>query len=306
MHHVLLAVDGSEASEQAARMLARLPHPNRLHVTIVRIVELPALPHPFRSADLVDKVYRQEKFVAAQALARISALFEGAHVHVNNMIERGPVGERIVQIAEEVGADLIVVGSTGRSQIRRMLLGSVSDHVATHARCSVLVVRPSQDGDAGTPLQVCLAYEGESQGALEEIVDIPWRSRARFHVLSVVPYSDGLFGAPREHAEVVQRYQDNLDGARLLLAPVAPGVKMHLAESEHIGEAVVQFAETQKIDLLVVGETCREKENLTRFLLGSTSRYVLRHAPCSVWIGRQPVYEPAEEMLAKTQGSVAR
>lgn len=304
MHHVLLAVDGSEASEQAARMLARLPHPNRLHVTIARIVELPALPHPFRSADLVDKVYRQEKFAAAETLARISALFDGDCVHVNNVIDRGPVGERIVQIAEDVGADLIVVGSTGRSQIGRMLLGSVSDHVATHARCSVLVVRPSRDSNADTPLQICLAYEGESQGVLKEISEIPWRSQARFHVLSVVPYSDGLFGAPREHAEVVQRYQADLDEARLLLAPVAPGVKMHLAESEHLGEAIVQFAETHKIDVLVVGETCRE--DLTRFLLGSTSRYVLRHAPCSVWIGRQPVYEPAEEVLAKTQGSIAR
>ncbi len=304
MHHVLLAVDGSEASEQAACLLARIPHPHRFDVTIARIVELPVLPNPLRSAELVDKVYRQEKFAAAQALTRISAMFEGAQVHVNNIIDRGPVGERLVQISEEIGADLVVVGATGRSQISRILLGSVSDYVATHARCSVLVVRPAGWCVPDKPLQVCLAYEGRSQRALQEISEVSWRGGARFHVLSVVPFSDSLFGAPRDHAEVVQSYKAGLEKARLQLAPMAPAVKLHLAESEHIGESIVQFAEREDVDLMVVGETARE--DFTRLLLGSTARYVLRHAPCSVWISRQGEPEPVRESSAQTQANQAQ
>lgn len=304
MHHVLLAVDGSEASRQAARLLARLPYPSRCEVTVARIIEVPKFPHSFRSAEVIDKHYRQEKYAAAETLAEVSAMFEGTRVRIDNIIERGPVGERLAQIAEQIGADLIVLGATGRSQISRILLGSVSDHVATHARCSVLVVRPERDVERDRPLQICMAYQKNSPLALREIVNIPWCSSTRLHVLSVLPYSEGMFAVPRDRAAVARQYEADLDDARLQLAAVAPSVKLHLAENEHVGEEIVRFVEQRDIDVLVVGET--QRENLPRFLLGSTSRYVLRHAPCSVWIGRPALCETSPEIAPVTQQSLAR
>jgi len=54
---------------------------------------------------------------------------------------RGPVGRRVVETANEMDADLIVVGSHGHGRLEELLLGSVSDAVARQARCSVLIVR---------------------------------------------------------------------------------------------------------------------------------------------------------------------
>jgi nucleotide-binding universal stress UspA family protein len=56
--------------------------------------------------------------------------------------------EAIVHLAEEIGADLIVIGSRGRGGLRRALMGSVSDSVVRHAHCPVLVVRPQNGADA--------------------------------------------------------------------------------------------------------------------------------------------------------------
>ncbi|QEG39661.1 universal stress protein [Roseimaritima ulvae] len=304
MHHVLLAVDGSKASLQAAWLLARLPYPSRYELTVARIIEVPPLPNPLRSAEVIDRHYRQEKYAAAETLAEVSAMFDGARVRIDNIIDRGPVGERLVQIGEQIGADLIVVGATGRSQISRILLGSVSDHVATHARCSVLVVRPRAIGERDQPLEICMAYQKDSPLALREIADIRWWSSTRLHVLSVLPFSEGMFAAPRDRAEVVGQYEADLDDARLQLAAVAPAIKMHLAENEHVGEEIVRFAEQRDIDVLVVGET--QRDNLPRFLLGSTSRYVLRHAPCSVWIGRPALCKTNPEVSPAIQQSLAR
>ena len=58
----------------------------------------------------------------------------------------GHPGSEILHIAEEIGADLVVVGSRGFDLLRRALLGSVSESVVRHAHCSVLVVR-GQDRD---------------------------------------------------------------------------------------------------------------------------------------------------------------
>jgi len=55
--------------------------------------------------------------------------------------------------------------------------------------------------------------------------------------------------------------------------------------SDHIGDSIVNVAEETNANLIVVGDTGHSL--LSRFLLGSTSKYVLRHAPCSVWISRR-------------------
>jgi len=56
----------------------------------------------------------------------------------------GEPGEAIVEAAEAESADLIVVGTHGRGAVGRLFLGSVSDHVVRHARCPVMVVRPTR------------------------------------------------------------------------------------------------------------------------------------------------------------------
>ena len=65
----------------------------------------------------------------------------------------------------------------------------------------------------------------------------------------------------------------------------APNVHAHLIESDHVGEGLIEFVEENECDLLVVGETPHSV--LGRVILGSVSRFVLRHAPCSVWITRR-------------------
>jgi nucleotide-binding universal stress UspA family protein len=59
-------------------------------------------------------------------------------------LRMGAVALEIVALAEELGADLIVMGSRGLGGVRRALMGSVSDSVVRHAHCPVLVVRPEK------------------------------------------------------------------------------------------------------------------------------------------------------------------
>jgi len=65
------------------------------------------------------------------------------------MVTVGPAGPEICRLAEEVGAVAIVMGTRGRSGIKRALLGSVSDHVVRHAPCPVVLTGPEADGGEG-------------------------------------------------------------------------------------------------------------------------------------------------------------
>jgi nucleotide-binding universal stress UspA family protein len=85
----------------------------------------------------VDQVRSSREGAAQELVSRGRA----AGVRVNFLIWDGDPGESIVDAARSEQVDLVVVGSHGRGQVGRFLIGSVSDHVVRHAHCPVLVVR---------------------------------------------------------------------------------------------------------------------------------------------------------------------
>ncbi|MEP6705648.1 MAG: universal stress protein, partial [Acidobacteriota bacterium] len=72
---------------------------------------------------------------------RVSTLFPGKNVVILSEVLFGSPDSRIVEIAEAMHSDIIVLGSHGYSRWERLLVGSVSDSVVHHAPCSVLIVR---------------------------------------------------------------------------------------------------------------------------------------------------------------------
>lgn len=288
MHNVLLAIDGSTPSLEAAKLLAHLPHPDSLNLTVLSVVQRPFIHSSYATGELLEKAFERDKTFADQTYEKVVEMFDGANATLNHQVSEGPPGESVVETAGKCKSDLVVVGAKGHSQITRLLLGSVSDHVATHAPCSALVVRPTGLHETVRPIRVCLAFEssGSALAALEEIAEVPWRTGTDFHLLTVETYLSDFIGEriADDGLEIASHYQEGLVLAKERIADVAPNAKTHLVKGDHVGESIVSFAEDHKIDLLIVGETQRSAVN--RFLLGSTSRYVLRHAPCSVWITR--------------------
>jgi nucleotide-binding universal stress UspA family protein len=145
---VLLAVDGSPCSEAALDEVACRPWPTGTQVKIVTAYELPPLaPMPYAWA--VPAEYFDELEQAAQtsaqavldaAAARLAASLNQS-VQVTKEILPGSPRSAITEEADRWQADLIVLGSHGYGAWHRFLLGSVSQAVVSHAKCSVEVVR---------------------------------------------------------------------------------------------------------------------------------------------------------------------
>ncbi|MEZ5429060.1 MAG: universal stress protein [Pyrinomonadaceae bacterium] len=150
---ILIATDGSEYSRTAIEQSARVFGSNdQIEIKIISVYEdvFPIAGEPFAlSADYYREMEKEskadaEKF-AAEAKKLIRDNFNGMEPETE--VRQGPPGRKIVEAAQEWGADLIVVGSHGRGFWGRMMVGSTSDAVMHHAPCSVLVVR-RQDGDS--------------------------------------------------------------------------------------------------------------------------------------------------------------
>src|SRR5918995_115476 len=139
---ILLATDGSEEAQLASTTAADLAEKTAAELHFppggpgYPLYWWPEPPSEFE--DVLRENRRRAKEVLEQQAKRIEE--SGVTVKKTHLLE-GRADEEIVELAEEIGAGLIVMGSRGHGGLRRTLLGSVSEAVVRHAHCPVIVVR---------------------------------------------------------------------------------------------------------------------------------------------------------------------
>jgi len=287
---VLLASDGSSCSEEAAWLLSRLPHREKVELTLLTVLSPPVAAFYSPTKDFMDEMVQEDRVFAEKRQTTIAEMFDGANIDLECRVMEGNAQETIVDQATQLGSDLVVVGAKGHSQIDRILLGSTSDFVATHAPCSVLVVRPTGlREDHRRDLKVAVAFDDSpaANAALDDLLNFQWGSNTEISVVAVAGYSPVFNPDFGINTETLQQEAKNAVGAaaQRLLENV-DRVDEHVIAHDHIAEGLVRFAEDTASDILMIGDTGRSR--LARVILGSVSRYVLRHAACGVWISRHP------------------
>ncbi|MEI8030943.1 MAG: universal stress protein [Comamonadaceae bacterium] len=141
--HILVPVDGSSTAQLAVDRAIGLAKAFGSRVTAIFVID----PYPFTGVG-TDFAYGQAEYLSAataEANAAIKAAknsFDSAGVSVDtSVIEAHAAWRGVVQAAVSVQADLIVMGSHGRSGLEKLVLGSVTQAVLSHTRLPVLVVR---------------------------------------------------------------------------------------------------------------------------------------------------------------------
>ncbi|MGA2211739.1 MAG: universal stress protein [Bryobacteraceae bacterium] len=144
---ILLATDGSECSKAAARSVAERPWPAGTKFRILSVIEpsAPALPTSYFSPEVMEQLRGKDMQRAQAAVSSAESILFGAGIEASSTlaVPAATPKEIILSEAAEWGAGLIVVGSHGRRGVNRLLLGSVSEAVALHAKCSVELIRLS-------------------------------------------------------------------------------------------------------------------------------------------------------------------
>jgi len=142
---ILVATDGSECSNAAARSVAGRPWPDETSFRILSVVEpsAPLLRPPYFSSKAMEELRAKDIERAQTAVEIAERIFCAAGIRASSAVAvpAATPKELILSEAAEWGADMIVVGSHGRRGINRWLLGSVSEAVALHAACSVEIIR---------------------------------------------------------------------------------------------------------------------------------------------------------------------
>ncbi len=298
--HILVCCDNSETSRIAAQLAADLGRGISCQTTLLTVLDpqtviLPTLRAGEKTPDhgAVDPP-RQETSACVEE--PVGSLFRDAGVPYLWRFEVGSPVEKILAVAQDIDADLIVLGSHGLSGLKRLLLGSVSDGVLHHAHCSVLIARGrnAPQGPAGFE-HILLASDGSENAAAaaEVAVELAQKFATSLRALNVVePYAALPIRPEDDYAlvthpgpEVVAERLREKVRCSLVDAQRRAGVYYTLHQEQGLAEeTILQFAEQHGSDLIVMGS--RGLNDFERLLLGSVSNHVVHQASCPVLVVR--------------------
>jgi nucleotide-binding universal stress UspA family protein len=138
---ILVAYDDSEPAREAIDLCASLPLDDHTEVSVVGVEPLIHMYRQDIHQQLSD-IWRQQRHARQKTLesAVIARRWTTPRVAAE-LLEGSSISKAILDFVEDRGIDLVVIGNKGHSTFKRFLLGSITNYVADHAACSVMVVR---------------------------------------------------------------------------------------------------------------------------------------------------------------------
>jgi len=297
MMRILIGYDGSDCADAALDDLQRAGLTGAHEALVISVAEQWLPPPPPSSYEVVDKSFAggiiggviEAKRQAMEAVEAANALGSKASKAVQTLFPAwtvqaeaysgSPAGE-ILQRAEEWEADLIVVGSHGRSALGRLILGSVSQRVVTDATCSVRVAR--RQPRETSPVRIIIGVDGSpgSATAVQSVAARAWPRGSEVRlVTSVDPLHEYAMAPDDKFAFVRAIHQTSEATLRASGLQVAS-----LIEEEDPKHLLIAHAAKWNADCIFVG--ARGLSRLGRILLGSVSTAVVSRAHCSVEVAR--------------------
>jgi len=310
---VLIAYDGSPCAEAALDDLTHAGFPDSGEALIVSVAEVWLPPPPPSAYELVEmaagagspvglerkymaasKVVAEGKQLAAKAADRFAMNFP--NWKVDHEASWGSPTWELYSKAKEFDADLIVVGSHGRSALGRVLLGSISQWLLNEARCSVRVARGKID-EPDMPVRIVIGVDGSAaaNAALDQIIARNWPDKSE---VTVVVVDEPL--EPTVVGEFIPVVVDSVtesnafEHQRALKLAQAANRKLtknglrarSLVKIGNPKRLLVEVAEEWRADCIFLGAT-GITNRFERFLLGSVAGAVAARAHCSVEVVRR-------------------
>ena len=310
MTNILVGVDRTERSDDAVALARDLAALTGARLTFASAVPMPdvALLGDEVADQLVDEAVENEKRLLDD---RASALRE-AGIDVE-CVARAYVSPAFMlqELAEQQRAELVVVGSTHRSTLGRVLTGSTGGRLLQGSPCSVAIAPRGHHATGERALRrIGVAYDGsdEARSALRAGAALAERAAAPLDVITVLDVaqfgSPALMGGPsydRTRADLESIARSRLD---LVVADLPGGA--HATGQLLAGEPAAELARaTEGLDLMLAGS--RGYGPLRAVLLGAVSERLIRHSACPVVVTPRGVERPLtalfDEPAAPTRGT---
>ncbi len=278
---ILVPTDGSDHAVRAAEHARYLARTFDATIHVVTVVDVEAAGGAFDAGGVDEAFVDRLESEGERTVGEIESLLDDAEA-VETAVLRGEPSEAILEYAAEHDAELLAMGTHGRTGVRRYVAGSVTERVIRLADAPVLTVRATERSSASDYDDLLIPTDGSepAAAAVDHGLEIAGRTGARVHAVNVVDV--GGLGATPDYtvpAELLSELRSQGEAATEAVADRArdAGLEATTAVKEgHPARDIVQYADDNDVDLVAMGTAGRT--GLNRYLLGSTTERVVRHA----------------------------
>jgi nucleotide-binding universal stress UspA family protein len=291
---ILLATDGSENSDRATKFLPNLYLSSDDEITVLHVIS--DVPFKDDVASYYASLKQLKQEIAPKIIESTVNILKAGNAKTSTSVIDGYPAKGIIDVAEDLNIDMIVMGAKGLKGIKALLIGSVTRSVAINSLKPVLIIKPPQQEISGN-LKILFATDG-SDYAKETgrfLTSVLFHDNTEITVLHVI--QSGLDIPERFHIEIdesikkvateirsiaIRESEKIIGQARKSLGNSFKKINCLTKEGEPTLE-ILNIAKTSNTDIIAVGSKGMRG---IKGMLGSVSRYILAHSECSVLIGK--------------------
>lgn len=276
---ILVAVDGSESSRNAFRQACKIARDDKSWITV--ITAIPFYQDQFDILSTKEKVGMALREEGERILSDIKRLADEEDAFIKLRLEEGSAFDTIIDVSEEGGFDLIVMGRRGKSRLEKALVGSVAARVIGHSRMDVLVV--PMNASVGWK-NIIFPTDGSiySKAAAEKAIDLAKSYEGQLKVVSVVDVTDEFQSeAPAAVEELVKKAKKFVEDVKKNAEAQGISAEAYVKEGETF-KMITDIAGEAGSNLIVMGS--HGSTGLKRLLMGSVTEKVIGYSPCPVLV----------------------
>ncbi len=288
--HVLCPIDFSDTSRRALRHAAALAARTDARLSVLHVTPDPSDYVPV-AGELGAGVAALSMPARAQVVGRVSeevGRVLGTTTAAEVLVAAGRPHQVVLEQASAIGADLLVLGTHGRTGFERLFLGSTTEKVLQTATCPVLTVPPgaSEAGPIRLARILCPTdFSASARRARDVAIDIACQSGGTVTLLHALEYVDAEGLPPYADPTVKGHRAQLLDHVRQRLHAEAavPDAGCEVHEAVAVNKAwreILDMARSLPADLIVMG--AQGHSGIELLLYGSTTQHVVRRATCPV------------------------
>lgn len=283
---VLIPTDGSGHSVRAAEHGHSLAQLFDATVHVINVVDLQGAGGMFDVGGIDQSINDQLIAEGETAIEAVEAVV-GERDSVTTAVVKGEPSEAILEYADDHDVDVITMGTHGRTGLNRYIAGSVTERVVRLADVPVLTVRATDQSQlVGEYDEVLIPTDGSEPAAMaiDHGLAIAQKTGARIHAVNIVDVGD-VAVSPNytPPTEVIEHLESEGEAATDRIATQARARGLDAITEVREGfpaSDLLDYADEHDIDLITMGTTGRT--GLNRYLLGSTTERIIRHAEIPV------------------------
>ena len=283
---ILVPTDGSDHAVRAAEQALTLADWFDATVHAISVVDTSAASGLLSSGSVRREFVDQLEDGAERAVEAIETMADDS-IAVKTAVLEGKPKTEIISYAAEIDAELIVMGTHGRSGVSRFVAGSVTEHVVRRTDVPVLTVRETDQAEPSDGYEeILVPTDGgdAAEAAVDHGLEIARAADARVHAVTVLDTGD-MAASPSltPPTELMEQLETERQNATDEIAARAreDGLAATTAVLEgRPGTELLEYIDDHGIDLVVMGTHGRS--GVDRLLLGSTTERLLRHASAPV------------------------